>query len=488
MAGVWRRGHGRAAIGRSVTALFLGFLLSAAGALAQSAAPTASTAEALLAASRTAFEARAEAERKQIQDDLVWASTYRGSVDGGFGRGTFTALTSFELARKLKADGILDAAETMALTKAADDARRAVDWRVLEEPASGARIGYPQKLLPMARKSGTGALFVDAKGGLALKVERTSGGPDGLAALYAALKADQPGRKVTYAVQKPDWFVIAAEAGGRRSYTRFAATPAGPVGFTFAYDIAFVDGDRLAVAIANAFAPQAMAAVAAGAPRPVTVETLKPNGVATPAPAEAAKPAMIPKPTGPAAASALMVAPGGAVTAARGLAACPAATVGGRPVKVLATKGEAVLLAVEAAPAPAADLAMAPAAGAGDVVALLRSAGAEPVLTAATGTALRDGAGDTAARVLVAAPGGSAGAAVFDRGGGLVGLLGGPAMGPGGGAVEAALPLVPVADVAALLAGQGVTLPAGAAPAAGQTVGELARRYGAAVVAIACGS
>lgn len=486
MAGEQRRGHGRAAIGRRVAAFCLMILMPAAGAVAQPVAPTTGTAEALLAASRAAFEARAETERKQIQDDLVWASTYRGSIDGGFGRGTFTALTSFELARKLTADGILDAAETMALTKAADDARRAVDWRVLEEPASGARVGYPQKLLPMAKKSGAGALFSDAKGGLALKVERASVGPDGLAVLYAALKADQPGRRVTYAVQKPDWFVIAAEAGGRRSYSRFAATPAGPVGFTFAYDIAFADGDRLAVAIANAFAPQAEAAVAAGAPRPVTVETLKSNGqpatgvqaARAPVAVEAAKPA------GPAAASALVVAPGRAVTAARVVAACPAAAIGGRPVKVVATQGAAVLVEADAATVPVTGLRLASAAG--DVVALLRSAGAQPVLTAATGTALGDAApGAPAARVLVAAPGGSAGAAVFDRGGGLVGLLGGPTT--GGGAAEAALPLVPAADVAALLAGQGVTLPAGAAPTTGQTVGELARRYGAAVVAITCG-
>lgn len=494
------RGHGRAAFGRPVARLLLSIALVPTIASAQPAPsapqpPTASTADAVLAASRAAFEARSEAERKQIQDDLVWASIYRGSIDGGFGRGTFTALTSFELAAKRTADGILDAAERAALTKAADEARRAVDWRVLEEAVSGARVGYPAKLMPSLRKTAVGASFADAKGALALTVERIAAGGDDLVGLFDKLKAEQPGRKVTYAVQRSDWFVVAVETGTRRSYSRFAVTSSGPVGFTFTYDAPLADGERLAVAIANAFAPVAKDAITAGAPRPVAVETLRPDGSSAPArpaggaaidvskPVASAPVATVPA-SGLAAASALVVAPGRAVIATRVMAACRMATVAGKPAKVVATNGEAALLEIEAsAGAAVADLAMANT-GDGEVVALLQAAAAKPVLTAATGTASRS---DADARVVVAAPRGSAGAAVFDRGGALVGLLGGPvseARSVAGVAAEMALPLVPARDVAALLLAQGINL--AAANGAASTVGELARRYGAAVVAVAC--
>ncbi|MFD0937722.1 serine protease, partial [Methylobacterium trifolii] len=46
-------------------------------------------------AMRTAFEALPEAERKAIQDALVWGGDYNSVVTGGFGRRTFEALNAF---------------------------------------------------------------------------------------------------------------------------------------------------------------------------------------------------------------------------------------------------------------------------------------------------------------------------------------------------------------------------------------------------------
>lgn len=484
-----RFGRG-AAVVRVVMSILIGTVVATA-ARAQTA-PAGASADALTAASRAAFEALSEVERKLIQDDLVWAGIYRGMADGGFGKGTLAAITSYELSAKTRADGILDASERAALTKAADAARQAVGWKVLAEPASGARIGYPSRLMPTAKTMAAGALYSDAKGTLALNVERAGGGAAGLAVLYDRLKADQPGRKVTYAVQKTDWFVLTAEAGGRRSYTRFAATPAGPVGFTFAYDAGLADGERLAVAIANAFEPVAAAAVAAGAPKPVAVETIRPAGAAAPASptsasaAVAAAPTVAPKLVAPASASALVVAPGRAVTADSAARLCPMMLIGGKPARLVATKGAAALLAVDGLPGPTAQLALAPV-GEGDVVALLQSiADGVPALTAATGT-VTGGAGD--GRLVVAAARGVGGAAVFDRGGRLVGLAIGPATEPravGGVAPEMALALVPAVDVKAVLDGDGVAL-ATAPEGARRTVGELTRAFGPAVVALNCG-
>ena len=51
---------------------------------------------------------------------------------------------------------------------------------------------------------------------LALALAATIAGKDDLAQLYAAMTADAPNRKVTYKVLRPDWFVVAADAAGRR--------------------------------------------------------------------------------------------------------------------------------------------------------------------------------------------------------------------------------------------------------------------------------
>lgn len=488
---VWE--HRRCGGGAAVVRVVLGILVSvnvgtvaATGAGAQTAPPSAS-ADTLMAASRAAFEALSEVQRKSIQEDLVWAGTYRGMTDGGFGKGTFAAITSYELAVKTKADGILDPAERAALARAGEAARLAVGWKILAEPGSGARVGYPSRLMPTTKTMPTGVLYSDAKNSLALNVERASGGAAGLAALYDRLKADQPGRKVTYAVQKSDWFVLTAEAGGRRSYSRFAATTAGPVGFTFAYDAAFADGERLAVAIANAFEPVAADAVTAGAPRPVAVETVRPDGTVVPKPVAAVTPppAAVPRPVTPTSATALVVAPGRALTAERAARLCPSMQIGGRPVRVVATRGAAALVAVDGLPGPVAGLALAGPAP-GEIVALSQSATDGPlVLTAATGTI---GGPVDAGRVLVAATRGIGGAAVFDRGGRLIGLAVGPAEEPrgvAGVAPEMALPLVPPEDVKAVLEGEGVALPAGT-ESLRRTVGELTRAFGPAVVALTC--
>jgi hypothetical protein len=476
--------HRRFGVGAAIVRVVMSILIGTAVTTAAGAqtAPAGASADALTAASRAAFEALSETERKQIQDDLVWAGIYRGMADGGFGKGTLAAITSYELAAKTKADGILDTAERAALVRAAEAARLAAGWKVLAEPASGARIGYPSRLMPTTKTMPNGALYSDAKGTLALNVERAGGGAAGLAPLYDRLKTDQPGRKVTYAVQRPDWFVLTAEAGGRRSYTRFAATPAGPVGFTFAYDAGFADGERLAVAIANAFEPVATAALAAGAPKPVAVETIRPAGAQVAAIPTPAAPTVAP----PTSASALAVAPGRAVTSERAARLCPTMLISGKPVRLVATKGAAVLLAVDGLPGPTAQLALA-AAGEGDVVALLQSAAdGAPALTAASGT-VTGGSGD--GRVIVAAARGIGGAAVFDRAGRLIGLAAGPTTEPrgvAGVAPEMALALVPAADVKAVLDGEGVamaTVPEGAR----RTVGELTRAFGPAVVALTCG-
>jgi hypothetical protein len=318
-------------------------------------------------------------------------------------------------------------------------------------------------------------------------------------------------------VVRPDWFVLTTEAAGRRGYSRYARGPAGPVGFTFTYPVASPaasdEGDRLSVAIANAFEPDA---AAAATPRPVAVQTIAVPGAvqgATSGAVPGAAPGAVPGGASgvapgagsggapaaaavPAAATGLVVAPGRVVTVTAALASCRAATVAGRPATVAATTGGAVLLAVDGLAAAAAPgpVATAPAAGA-ETVALMRVAvsGRPAELTASAATTLGEGAD---LRLMAPAAPGAPGAAVLDRRGRLVGLLAGPtrpvpalAGGAGGVAPQVLQGLVPAADVAGLIAGAGLAAPA-VAPDDGpvRTVGDLAAGYGASVVAVGCGA
>ena len=93
------------------TALGLAIIAVAASALAQSPAPPSprsAAADPAVEAARAAFEALPEADRKATQDSLVWTGDYSGIVDGGFGRQTFAAITSYQRRTRRAPNGILD--------------------------------------------------------------------------------------------------------------------------------------------------------------------------------------------------------------------------------------------------------------------------------------------------------------------------------------------------------------------------------------------
>ena len=96
-------------------------------------------------ATRAAFEALPETDRKAIQDALVWTGDFNAVVSGGFGRRTFEALTAY----RTRSEGIdpLDPRGRAALLAAGTAARTAARFRVAVDPGSGAVIGVPERLL-----------------------------------------------------------------------------------------------------------------------------------------------------------------------------------------------------------------------------------------------------------------------------------------------------------------------------------------------------
>ncbi|CAM5205161.1 Peptidoglycan binding domain-containing protein OS=Bosea thiooxidans OX=53254 GN=SAMN05660750_01194 PE=4 SV=1 [Bosea thiooxidans] len=230
--------------------LLLALLSPLAGAQAQAPNPQ-------MAAAQARFEELPEAERKAIQNDLIWAGQFNGAVSGSYGPLTFRAINAFKGGRG-PADGVLVPAERAALAKAAQGARDAAGFRLLVDDKTGIRIGIPAKLLPKRSETPSGGSrwqSVDDK--VTLDTSASPPGED-LAALFEKAVAVNPNspRKITYKLLRPDFFVVTGETPGGRFYRRLSAGPQGLRGFSIGYDKVLAPTvDKLVIAIAASFEP-----------------------------------------------------------------------------------------------------------------------------------------------------------------------------------------------------------------------------------------
>ncbi|HEX8665693.1 MAG TPA: peptidoglycan-binding domain-containing protein, partial [Beijerinckiaceae bacterium] len=257
------------------------------------AAPAAGQTDAAYEAAKAAFEALPEADRKAIQEALVWTGDHTGVTTGGFGRRTFEAIQAWQKrGGAAKPDGILDAKARAALQAAAKKARDGAKFAVLTDPKTGVAIGVPQAVLPKRDQNPNGgSRWQSQDKKITLDTRAYPAGETDLPALYERnLAIQSPGRQVSYKVLRPDFFVVSGETQTGKFYTRYGLGPGGAIrGFSLGYDKAVAkDFDRAVIAIANSFSPfpeaVGMAASAAGGPapmppsRPVAVEPPRPAG------------------------------------------------------------------------------------------------------------------------------------------------------------------------------------------------------------------
>ncbi|MGO9418451.1 peptidoglycan-binding domain-containing protein [Roseiarcus sp.] len=414
----------------------------------QPAAPT----DAAFDAEKAAFLALPLATRVAAQDALVWLGLYNGTSDGEFGKRTRDSIVAFQLTQKGKGDGVLSAGQLQALLEAGQKAEAGAGFKTSVDPKTGARIGTPTKL-------------IDAKSGVTLDFALDASGD--LLDLYARLAADTPTRKVAYKALKPGaFFVVSGLDGGKKFYARYELeTGANPPvrGFEFAYPAGRKDLDRVALAVANSFVAFPQAGAATGAATPAAEP---PTGSAPP-----------PQPAAPSA-TALIVAPGRALTALKP-EDCPNPSVAGKPARFErsdAATGLAMLsgdFGAKAEPPPRG--ALAP-----DLIVL--SADGERV--AAMSASLAGGARPA---VVASLDKSAAGGPVFDRSGGLAGLVAPVTEEPrrvGGVALAAPHPLIDAEAIDAFLGGGTLTPLAAPAPL---SAGAIAARKRTAVAAVTCG-
>ncbi|KTS38816.1 peptidoglycan-binding protein [Methylobacterium indicum] len=423
-------------------------------------------------AARAAFEARPEAERRAVQDALVWAGNYNSVVTGTFGRRTYEAIGAWQSrggsAPAGAATGILDDPARAALLAAGEAARKAARFTVAADPATGLVLGVPERLLSKRSRIAGGTRWQSPDGRVTLDTRAYAPGEADLDTLHAQAAAATPERKVTYSLKRPDFTVVTGETPAGKFYIRTAAGTAGLRGFTLSYDKGSArEMDRLVIAIANSFVPFP-GETAPPPPRPVAATVPDPAAKA-PAPAAPA--------AGPVAATGIVVGQRRVVAVLP--AACPAPRIAGEPARILRRDEAAGLVLLEGQPSAGAALVLAAAPPRPEEAVVVVAAGAEgPTVT--TGEIAAGG-------VLAPLQPGAAGAPVLDRAGRLLGLV---ARLPAQPRLVAGIvppfthPLVGAAALKALLGAEAPVSPAGEGPPL--TAGAIAGRVAGAVVALRC--
>lgn len=402
---------GRLCAGRAIGAILVA--LTACPALAQTPQPpqppqAQPPLDPAQAAAKTAFERLDEAERKAIQNDLIWSGDFNGVASGEFGPRTFAAIRAFERRVNATVDGILAPAERAGLKQAADAARAGIRFANVTDQATGIAIGMPQAILTQRVAVDNGMVYRRADGQVSLQLQRFEGEP--LAELFERLRRDAPNRKVTYRLQRPDWFVVSGEEGQRKFYTRIAQGPQGLRGYTFRYPVSeAAQMDRLMVAIANTFEPFPTVAVASPPARP-SGGGAQPAGPAAPA---LVQPTIRTEPRF--ALSGVVVGNGRVLTSAAALRSCAEPSLGGQPIptSAVAASGDLAVLSVATGQQPAIPLA---AAAAERVFALSFDDAAQRVPMVASGMLVEG-------FVVAALQVGPGGAPIVDAEGRLVGMV-----------------------------------------------------------------
>lgn len=473
---------------RPRAAVFLAALALPAASVAQPAQrPPAAAPDPALEAMRAAFEALPEAERKALQDALVWTGDYNSVVSGAFGRRTFEGLNAYRTRTGEPRDP-LDPGARQAILAAGEAARRAARFVVRTDPASGVTIGVPERLLakraPLPGPVPAGTRWQSQDGRVTLETRAFPPEAATLDTLFERATAPMPERRVTYKLKRPDFIVVTGETAQGRSYIRYAAGPAGVRGFTLGYDSRLAqEVDRLVIAVANSFVPFPDApAEASGeaAQRPAPQASARPPAQPSPqAPTQPPFPSALPtlpRAGAAPAATGLVVAPGRVLTAAAALGGC-APRIGAAAARVLASDPAQGLALIEAPGLPAPVLPTPRGTPAGVDEALTVVAASAEGSVVAPGTAQGSG-------VVAPLQPGAAGAPVLDRAGALAGIVARYPSTPrlvAGVAPPTSYPILPGEAVLGFLRRNGI-----APTAAGGSAGASAGAMAPAVVAVTC--
>jgi hypothetical protein len=195
-----------------------------------------------------AFAAMPDSERLAIQSDLVWLGDYEGMSAEEFDAHTLDAIRAFQRRHGGKETGVLTEQERAQLAEAAKGPEARVGWRLVEDGATGARLGLPEKLVPHAGASRNGSRWTSGQGQIQIETFRLYEGS--LPALFEQERKIAQ-RRVGYSALGTNSFVIAGEQLLKKFVVRAQASGNEVRGVTILYDQA-TEGTMAPIAIAVA--------------------------------------------------------------------------------------------------------------------------------------------------------------------------------------------------------------------------------------------
>lgn len=441
------------------------------------ASPPAAPVNPALMAAEKAFEALPEAVRRHVQDDLIWASNFTATVSGSFGRRTYDAIINFQRLARVPVNGILDERQIRALSEAAARARAAARLTMQADPRTGASVPVAGALFVRRETLPTGTRWESADGSVVLETGVGKGGAEDLPAAFDRfVNLPAPGRRVTYKLLRPDFFVVSGEVGPRSFYVRYAVGPNNLRGYALSYPTQFAaQMERHVISIANGF--QAVP----GQSGLATAMTAQPPGAGSPA--IAAQPPANPNTIQPGLIlTGVVIAPNRVVTAPLA-ASCPDLKVNGKPARLAGPVGQGQPAILEGETAPAQPIAAARATGKPEQLVILgfTTPGGRPALAVSSGVLVA--ASDAAPRVAGPLHREGGGSLVLDRRGQIVGLMLSPRQAPR--IVAGFVPAASHAMTPANAAFPGIGTSAAVHPEI--SAGEIAAMHARALVAITCG-
>ena len=433
---------------RSLAAGGLALLLAMAGdAAAQTRDPAPVPSDAPQPSQNPAFDAAKLAadalgpdEVARIQRALIWTGDLNTMASGEFGRRSFDAIRAFQKRVKAKDTGILLPNQRVELDKGATRAIAAVGFKSIAE--EGVTLGYPAKLATQRTGGRNGPKLASPTGTVTVDILRIPASAEAFDALFTRLKTERPGRKVTYSLMRPDFFVVTGTVDGMNFYMRFLRTDADSRGFIVGWAPQLSPGfDRVPIAMAVSLAVDDGGAVAAAEADVPVVSP--PSGPPVPLPEGEARVAR----TG----LGFAVSEKGDVLTSAGLVAgCRTVAVADGTTATVVAGDPAADIALVRLSRPAASVSawrVAPVK-AGEAVTVIASFDGKATPRATQVSAISGANGDMRRFTM---DGGGAGAGVFDGDGAIAGLV------AGNGQTGALKGLF----VSAFLRSQGVTMPVG---------------------------
>ena len=189
-----------------------------------------------------------EAQRLAIQADLVWLYSYGEMGAEEINARLVEQIKAFQRRNNGKDTGVLSDQERAALADAVKTKQAAAGWRLIDDTATGARLGVPEKLTPKASAARTGSRWSSAGGQVLIETFRLR--EASLPVLFDQEKRSAR-REIGASSLEPDSFVITGQQGLKKFVERAQSRGGEVRGVTMLYDQA-TEGTMAPVAIAVA--------------------------------------------------------------------------------------------------------------------------------------------------------------------------------------------------------------------------------------------